>query len=94
MVAFLADFVISILPTFLVSRLFLRLTRGWSDRLVRLVVIHAASLALCVALGTWVFEGIPTYRSVGALAVFAPGQSAWLLVDVFRLVLHRRKAGG
>jgi hypothetical protein len=29
---------------------------------------------------------------VGAVALFAPSQLAWLLIDLFRLVLHRRRS--
>src|SRR5262245_27780802 len=93
MQAFLGDFVISIVLTLVISRLLLRLTKGWTNSLVRLVVAHAVSLVLCVALGTWVLAGIADSPSLGALALFAPGQLAWLLVDLLRRVLRQRQAG-
>ena len=93
MQAFVSDFIISIVPTLVVSRILLLITNRWPDRLRRLVVVHVASLALCVALGASVLEGIASSPLLGALALFAPGQLAWLLVDLFRLVLQRRRSG-
>jgi hypothetical protein len=90
---FLSDFVLSIIPTFAVSRALLWLTTGLTDSLERLITVHSVSLVLCVVLGTWVFAGGITSPSLDAVALFAPGQAAWLLVDLFRLVLRRRKAG-
>jgi hypothetical protein len=93
MQAFVSDFIISIVPTLVVSRVLLWITKGWTNSFVRLVVVHAASLVLCVGLGTWVFAGSPTSAFLGAFALFAPGQLAWLLVDLFRLTLQRRRGG-
>jgi hypothetical protein len=93
MLAFLSDLVISIVVTLVISRLLLWITKGWTDSLVRLVVAHAASLVLCVVLGTWVLAGIADSPSDGALALFAPGQLAWLLVDLLRRVLRQRQVG-
>jgi len=89
MQAFLSDFLISIVPTFMVSRVLLWFTKGLTHGFERLVVVNAASLGLCVLFGVWVLAG----RFLAALALFAPGQLAWLLVDLFRLVLQRRRAG-
>jgi len=93
MQTFLSNFVISIVLTLVISRLLLWITKGWTNSLGRLVVVHAASLALCVALGTWVLEDIADSPSLDALALFAPGQLAWLLVDLLRRVLRQRQAG-
>jgi hypothetical protein len=93
MQAFLSDFVISLASTLVVSRVQLWITKGWTNSIVRLVVVHAASLVLCVALGTWVLAGAADSPSLGALALFAPAQLAWLLVDLLRRVLRQRQAG-
>jgi hypothetical protein len=44
MQAFVSDFIISILPTFVVSRVLLWITTQWSNSLVRLAAVHATSL--------------------------------------------------
>jgi hypothetical protein len=93
MQGFLSDFIISIVPTFVVSRVLLWITSRWFNSLVRLVAVHAASLTVCVAFGAFLFEGINSSPPVGALALFAPGQLAWFLIDLFRVVLKRREAG-
>jgi hypothetical protein len=94
MSAFVADFLVSILPTFVVSRLLLWITKGWSDSPIRLVAVHCASLGLCMAAGTWGFVGSATdHPIVIALALFTPGELLWLLIDIFRLILRRRRTG-
>jgi hypothetical protein len=69
--------------------MFLWISRRWPRTVVRLV----AALALCVVAGLLVFNGQPSARLAAALALFTPGQLAWLLVDAFRLVRQRRNAG-
>jgi hypothetical protein len=92
MIGFLTDFLVSIIPTFIVSRLFLWATQ-WSNSVPRLVVVHVASLCVCVLVGTAVLAISDTHKLLSALALFAPGQLAWLLVDAFRLIRRRRKTG-
>jgi hypothetical protein len=92
MQSFLIDFIISIVPTFVVSRALLWFTKIWSDTLKRLVTVHVVSLVLCVVLVTWFSAGVIDSPSAEAVALFTPGQAAWLLVDLFRLVLRRRSA--
>ena len=93
MTAFLTDFLISIVPTFVVSRLLVWITKRWSHSLVRLAVVHCGALALCVPAGTWIFVGNATEAALVAVALFVPGQLAWFLIDAFRLVLRRRREG-
>jgi hypothetical protein len=93
MAAFISDLVISIVPTFVVSRVLLLAGRRWYSSALRLLVVHALSLGLCIWAGFLVFEGHPSSRLTAALALFAPSQLAWLLVDAFRLVRQKRKAG-
>jgi len=58
MTALLADFVITLLPTLVLSRLLLWLTKIWSASMVRLLlVVHFASLALCLLAVRWVAAG-------------------------------------
>jgi hypothetical protein len=94
MQAFVSDFIISIVSTFVVSRVLLWITSQWPNSLGRLAAVHATSLAVCVAAGAFAFDGINSSPSVGAFALFAPGQLAWFLIDLFRLVLQRRRSGG
>jgi hypothetical protein len=91
MIDFLTDFVVSVAPTFLVSRLLLWITSRWSDSLVRLIAVHVVSLVLCVAGASLVVIG--SVKPMNAFALFATGELAWLLVDLFRLVLRRRHVG-
>ena len=94
MQTFLSDLVISIVSTLVVSRLLLWITREWTNSLLHLVATHAASLVLCVVLGTWILARLATDAPfLGALALLAPGQLAWLLVDLLRRVLRQRQAG-
>jgi hypothetical protein len=91
MIGFLTDFVISVTPTFLVSRLLLWITGRWSNSLVRLIAVHVVSLVLCVAAASLVVIG--SVKPMNAFTLFATGELAWLLVDLFRLVLRRRQVG-
>jgi hypothetical protein len=91
MAAFLSDLVISAIPTFAVSRVLLWISKLWPNNTTRLVTVHAVSLGLCIGIGLLVFEGTVVSRLLAALALFAPGQLAWLLVDAFRMVLRRRR---
>src|SRR5215471_13258841 len=54
----------------------------------RLSLVRAIS-----GLGAWVLAGIADSPSLGALALFAPGQLAWLLVDLLRRLLRQRRTG-
>jgi hypothetical protein len=74
MQAFVSDFIISIVSTFVVSRVLLWITTQWFISLVRLVAVHAMSLAVCVASAAFAFEGIYSSPPVGAFALFAPSQ--------------------
>jgi len=94
MTALLADFVITLLPTLVLSRLLLWLTKIWSASMVRLLlVVHFASRALCLLAVRWVAAGSVPYGWTGALALIVPGQLAWLLVDALRLALRRQTGG-
>jgi hypothetical protein len=91
MIGFLTDFVTSLTPTFLVSRLLLWITRRCSDSLVGLVAVHVVSVVLCVAAASLLV--IDSVKVMNVFGLFALGELAWLLVDAFRLVLRRRQAG-
>src|SRR5262249_32550328 len=94
MQAFVSDLAISIVSTLVISRVLLRITRGWTNGLARLVTAHALSLVFCVVLGTWVLARLAVDAPfLGALALFAPGQLAWLLFDLLRLAVQRRRTG-
>jgi hypothetical protein len=93
MADFVADFLVSIVPTYVVSRLLLWCSNRWLDALPRLVSVHALSLALCTAAGIIAMAGGRLEPLTASLALFAPGQFAWLLIDMFRLVIRQRRAG-
>ena len=94
MQAFLSDLAISLVSTLVISRVLLWITRGWTNSLARLITAHAASLVLCVVLGTWVLARLAVDAPfLSALALFAPGQLAWLLVDLLRVAVKRRRTG-
>ena len=93
MIVSVADVVLSLLPTFVSSRVLLWLTRAWSESVVRLLAVHLASLGLCLlALRLLAFEAMPGWWTA-ALALLVPGQLMWLLVDAFVLVRRRRQRG-
>jgi hypothetical protein len=93
MADFVADFLVSIVPTYIVSRLLPWCSKQWTDALLRLVLDHALSLALCTGVGAIVMAGDHLEPLEASLALFAPGQLAWPLIDVFRLVIRQRRAG-
>jgi hypothetical protein len=93
MIAFAADVVLSLLPTFVCSRALLWLTRAWSESVMRLLAVHLTSLGLCVlATGLLTVEAMPGRWTAG-LALVVPGQLLWLVVDAFWLVRRRRQRG-
>ena len=93
MTPLLADVLISLLPTFVLSRLLLWLMMRWSGSVVRLVIVHAVSLMLCIAVVSRLTVTCLPIGPVAALAMFLPGQMAWLLVDAFPLVRRKRGRG-
>jgi hypothetical protein len=93
MADFIADFLMSIVPTYIVSRLLLWCSKRWTSALPPLVLVHALSLALCTGVGAIVMQGNRLEPFETSLALIAPGQLAWLLIDLFGLVIRRRRGG-
>jgi hypothetical protein len=76
----------ALVPTFLLSRLLLWLTRGWSEGGVRrLLVCHAASLLVAAFLGGIGMADGGAFAGIEAAARYALPQAFWLAVDLWRL---------
>ena len=89
----IADFLVSIVPTYIVSRLLLWISNRWLNALPPLVLVHLLSLALCATVGTIVMAGDRLQPLEASLAIFVPGQLAWVLIDMFRFVVRQRRTG-
>lgn len=88
----LGYFVGTLVPTFLISRLFLWLTRNRRDTVARLLLMHGASFAVCELLAGLGFANGGPFAWEAGLRYFLP-QAIWLAVDlVHRAILLRRRA--
>ena len=75
-----------LLPTFLVSRLWLWITRSWKDgRYTRLFVCHAGSLTVAGLIAGMGLADGGAFAGVAAIGLYFLPQLVWLLVDVWRL---------
>ena len=74
----------SLIPTFLLSRLFLWLMKTWDGGVRRLLLVHACSLLVAALLGGMGMADGGAFAGAAAAAVYAPGQLIWLLVDLWR----------
>lgn len=71
----------ALIATFLLSRLFLWLTRRWGGA-ARLILVHIASAGLaCVLAAFGNADGGVLDWSAGA--IYLPAQLVWLVVDLF-----------
>ena len=77
------QFIGAALVTFLISRLFLYLTKKWNGGVLRLIIANVASLALCAVLSAFGSANGGELNWVNT-PVYAFAQAAWLAFDVFR----------
>jgi hypothetical protein len=77
----------ALVPTLLLSRLLLWITRTWDGGVSRLLLVHGVSLLICVLLGGLGLADGGAFAPGLATAQYALPQILWLAVD---LVRHRR----
>jgi len=86
-------FAAAFVPTFLVSRIFFRLSKRWEGQWERLAPANLASGALCVAVfllsGAWFAAGFDFPWLFGTVN-FVLAQSIWFAVDIYSDWINRR----
>jgi hypothetical protein len=76
----------ALLPTFLLSRLLLWLTRGWSSGgIQRLLTCHAGSLLIAAFIGGMGMADGGAFAGIEAATLYAIPQAFWLAIDFWRL---------
>lgn len=82
--AWLGAVVGGLIPTLLISRLGLWLTRQWNGGAQRLLAVHGVSLLLVsFVAGIGMADG-GAFAGLNALSVYALPQAVWLVVDLIR----------
>ncbi|WP_191060020.1 hypothetical protein [Geminicoccus harenae] len=84
----LLAFLGALIPTFLLSRVFLWLMRKWDGGLSRLLIAHGLSLAISAFLAAMAMADGGAMAGLQALIAYAQPQGVWL---VFDLVMARRR---
>ena len=77
-------FVGALVPTFLISRLGLWLTRQWPGGVTRLVTVHCVSLLLTAFVGGIGMADGGAFAGAEAAMGYALPQAIWLIVDLVR----------
>jgi hypothetical protein len=77
-----------LIPTGLVSRIILGMSKRWDAGYSRLAFVHVASLTIAGLVASY---GMDTTVARGA-AMYAPSQAIWLLYDVWRRNSGRSEA--
>ena len=79
----IAFFIGALVPTVLVSQLFLFVTRSWKEGgNIRLVVCHTVSLLLITFIGGMGMADGGAFAGAKALLAYAPAQAVWLVVNL------------
>lgn len=81
----IAFFIGALVPTFLVSRLLLLVTRGWAGGYRRLALCHAGSLLIASFIGGMGMADGGAFAGLDALLTYALPQAVWLAFDAWRL---------
>lgn len=85
----------ALVPTFLLSRLLLWLTRGWSEGGIRrLLTCHAGSLLIAAFIGGMGMADGGAFAGIQAAAIYAIPQAVWLAFDLWRLWRGRNDQRG
>jgi hypothetical protein len=74
----------ALVPTFLLSRLGLLLTRRWTGSWFRILLVHTLSLAVSVLIGAYGFSDGGEMAWATAFFIYAVPQFVWLVVDMAR----------
>lgn len=85
----IAFFVGALVPTFLISRLGLWLTRQWNGGSTRLLFIHGMTLLAIAFVGGMGMADGGAFAGARALLSYAPAQALWLIVDLVRAANRR-----
>ena len=79
----------ALIPTFLVSRLYLRLSKSWDGGATRLLIVHGMSLVTAGLLAGMGMADGGAFVGMQAITAYAIPQGFWLVFDLIKL---RRKA--
>ena len=86
-------FAAAFVPTFLVSRIFFRLSKRWEGHWQRLALANLAAGIVCVAIflisGMWFADGLD-FPWLFGLVNFALAQAIWLAVDLYSDWINNR----
>jgi len=86
-------FAAAFVPTFLVSRIFFRLSKRWEGHWQRLALANLAAGIVCVAIflisGMWFADGLD-FPWLFGLVNFALAQAIWLAVDHYSDWINNR----
>jgi len=86
--AYLAEIIGALLPTFLISRFTLWLMRSWDGGAQRLIVAHSGALLISTLIGGMGMADGGAFAPVPAFLIYAPAQAIWFFADWLR---HRSK---
>lgn len=78
-------FIGALLPTFLLSRLFLYILKNWAEEKKKIYLIHGLSLLSCAFIGGMGMADGGAFVPMKALVSYIPAQLTWLAFDFFRL---------
>ncbi len=79
----IAFFIGTLVPTILVSQLFLFATRSWKEGgNIRIVVCHAVSLLLIAVIAGMGMADGGAFAGTKALLAYAPAQAVWLVINL------------
>lgn len=88
-------FIGALVPTFLISRVLLFATRGWTGGgYRRLALCHAGSLLIASFIGGMGMADGGAFAGVEALLAYALPQAVWLVFDAWRLWRRQPEAAG
>lgn len=73
-----------LIPTFLISRLYLWLTKTWNGGVRRLYVVHGISLITTALIAGMGMADGGAFVPLKAFVLYVVPQSVWLIFDIFR----------
>jgi hypothetical protein len=82
----------ALIPTFLISRLFLWLSKKRPEAVPRLLVVHLASFAVCFVLAGLGYANDGQFAWQMALGGYLIPQMIWLIFDLAMLAKKRKTA--
>jgi hypothetical protein len=80
--AYIAFMIGGLIPTLLISRLLLLITKKWPKSTQKLLTIHAISLIMCSLIGGMGMADGGAFVPLIAASMYAIPQVVWLVIDV------------